>query len=87
MRITSLALFVSIGSISAVAQSAQQNPKWFECGFISDKFKGGKSQELGSVGESMPRWMPRRAIRHKRGIQTYRGRAGRQIATLFERAA
>jgi hypothetical protein len=31
--------------------------------------------------------LPRCATRHRCGIQRYRGRAGPQIATLFERAA
>ena len=39
-----------------------------------------------SSGGSLSK-LPRCAIRHKLGIQKYKGRAGRQIATLFERAA
>jgi len=36
----------------------------------------------------LPRFPRRRcATRHKLGIQRYKGRAGSQIATLFERAA
>ena len=31
--------------------------------------------------------LPRCATRHKRGIQRYKARAGRQIVTLFEQAA
>jgi hypothetical protein len=31
--------------------------------------------------------LPLCATRHKLGIQTHKGREGRQIATLFERAA
>jgi len=36
---------------------------------------------------SLPRAPARLATRHNRGIQTYKGRAGRQSAMLFERAA
>jgi hypothetical protein len=40
------------------------------------------------VAFTLPRSeLPRCATRHKLGIQTYKCRAGRQIAMLFERAA
>ena len=53
---------------------------------------------IGALNSARPRWqrtlrelrwkpLPRCATRHKLGTQTYKGQAGRQIATLFARPA
>jgi hypothetical protein len=44
-KLTLVALLVSVSGSEVAAQQMSQNPKAFECGFIYDKFKGGKSGE------------------------------------------